>query len=35
MSHDHQATYQLVWDQEYQFAYAVAKQVLDKSKISA
>lgn len=34
MSHDPQTTYQLIWDRENQFAYAVAKQVLDKPKIS-
>lgn len=34
MTHDLQQTYDLIWNQENQFAYAVAKQVLEKPKIS-
>lgn len=34
MSHDFQKTYQLLWDHEYQFAYEVARKVLQKPKIS-
>lgn len=34
MSHDFQKTYQLLWDHEHQFAYQVAKKVLQKPEIS-